>query len=439
MAAELRAQHGTTDDDQKRALRDAVAVVRAATEAELAAEYLSTEAEVSEPRIAALRRGDVVVLASESLAGSQEPSPQELADYALSLGRSADKLAASDPLPGSNTVLRELRVVAAPEGMRPLADTRLVALAAGLSHQAAASRRLELYPRDLDLARALRVSQAAAGVSPDGITLKSLLAKVRARFPEIDFGEPSYFEVGEALTSAGSRLTYDPADGKFKPPPQTWRRPSTSSSYLSSIDGAAGAVGGDPLDRIAAQLSDSIKRGGFLALTVRGKHLPGAVEAVTGAFAVTAVNLNRLFINEFRSLAREKNQEWSKVLAADARVSSADALPRGLSSYVNATWQRVRDGLDERMSAGKHAVLFLHDASLLGRYFDAGGRQFLTDLQNAARRSEDQPHGLWLLCPSEAPRDAPQLAGSPVEVLGEQERILLRQEYLASLRGAGAA
>ncbi|MPY96833.1 MAG: hypothetical protein GEU97_02340 [Actinophytocola sp.] len=85
-------------------MRGALAVVRAAREAELAAEYVGDTDDVSEPRIRSQR---------------------------------------------SSAVLRELRTVATPEAMRPLGDTRLVALAGGLSQHAAASRRLELYPRDL--------------------------------------------------------------------------------------------------------------------------------------------------------------------------------------------------------------------------------------------------------------------------------------------------
>ncbi|MFC6865521.1 protein kinase domain-containing protein, partial [Haloechinothrix salitolerans] len=74
IAAELRAQHGTTNEDQTRTQRDALAVVRAAVEAELAAEYAGETSEESEPRIAVARRGSVVVLASESLAGSRNPA-----------------------------------------------------------------------------------------------------------------------------------------------------------------------------------------------------------------------------------------------------------------------------------------------------------------------------------------------------------------------------
>jgi hypothetical protein len=159
VAAEFRARHGASGGGD--ALAKSLAVVRAAVEAELSP-HDQPNGEQAEPELAVLRRHNAVLIACESLAGSDAPSPNELGDYAVGLGRAADRLAATDPLPGSATVLRDLRAVPLPEGMRPLADTRLVALAAALSDTAEASRRLELYPRDLGLVRALRISQAAA-------------------------------------------------------------------------------------------------------------------------------------------------------------------------------------------------------------------------------------------------------------------------------------
>jgi len=85
-------------------------------------------------------------------------------------------------------------------------------------------------------------------------------------------------------------------------------------------------------------------------------------------------------------------------------------------------------------------VLFLHRASLLSRYFHGGGHAVLTGLQNAARRPNQAPHGLWLLCPSESAMDAPNLDGRIVEVLGDSERVVLDREFLTGLRNrAGAA
>src|SRR6266511_2272855 len=78
----------------------------------------------------------------------------------------------------------------------------------------------------------------------------------------------------------------------------------------------------------------------------------------------------------------ESGSTWDRVLTADTRVSRG-AVPPGLGSYVSETWRRVQARLFDRMSQEPaNAVLFLHDAGLLGRYWEAGGRRFLTDLQH---------------------------------------------------------
>ena len=124
----------------------------------------------------------------------------------------------------------------------------------------------------------------------------------------------------------------------------------------------------------------------------------------------------------------------------DGRFSETGQVSRGLASYVAATWDRVRQRLAEQ-AAGNRVVLFLHHADLLARYFDEGGHEVLTGLQNAARRARDVPHGLWLLCPGESAQDAPHLGKRIVEVIGDAERVILSGEFLDQLRarGSGAA
>jgi hypothetical protein len=105
---------------------------------------------------------------------------------------------------------------------------------------------------------------------------------------------------------------------------------------------------------------------------------------------------------------------------------------------VERAWYRVEQRLHEL--AGGGTVLFLHNVGLLARYFDAGGHELLTSWQNAARRSSDVPHGLWLLCPAESELDSPQVDGQIVEVLGESERVVLTRSMLAGLQDdAGSA
>ncbi|MGH3310941.1 MAG: hypothetical protein ACRDP3_10190, partial [Streptomyces sp.] len=119
-----------------------------------------------------------------------------------------------------------------------------------------------------------------------------------------------------------------------------------------------------------------------------------------------------------RALAEELGTDWSKVLRADAAFTGTGELKPGLRSYV----QRVTERLSARLTdlaetADPKAVLFVHNAGLLARYFDGGGHDLLVNLQQAARRPTQAPHGLWWLCPMEDPKQTPSLDGRTVEVV----------------------
>ncbi|MFF3253861.1 BREX system serine/threonine kinase PglW [Actinacidiphila glaucinigra] len=443
LAVELRVRHGAGPDTPARTLAKARAVVRAAVEAEALPDGRDEE---HQPRLAVLRRGERVLIALESLPGSDAPSAPDLADYAAKLGAKADELAASDPLPGRASVVRDLRAVPMPEGMAPLAETRLVALAAAVATRAAASPRLELYPRDLALDRALRISQAPAGVRRElGITVEDLLAKVRYRFPELDFGAPTHVTVEDALKKADFPLEYDTAAHCFRPPAPsvngTQLRSGVSTGTVTAAAGAAmgaAAAGRNPDALLEAKLRSAVERGGFVALNVHLKYLAGAAEAVAGAFPVVPVNLAQVFLAEFRAFAGERGTDWAKVLGADTTFTRSGELPGGLRSYVARVWPRVGERIAETARERQGQVLFVHTAGLLARYWEAGGREVLVDLQNAARRGGASPHGLWLLCPSESPRGASHLDRRTVEVLGEAERVVLERSFLDTLRADAA-
>lgn len=225
LAAELRARHGAGAGAPAVSLARALAVVRAAVEAEMRKRDDdlpgAASGEPLEPpaRLAVQRRGGRVVVALEDQPGSDDPTPAELADYATALGETAVGLARRAPLPGRTTVLRELRAVAASDGMAPLADTRLVELAASMAGGVAFSPRLELFPLDLGMSRALRISQAPAGVRPEsGITPDDLLSRVRARFPGLAVLDgTTYVELSEALAEAGFPLDWDTERRRFFP------------------------------------------------------------------------------------------------------------------------------------------------------------------------------------------------------------------------------
>jgi serine/threonine protein kinase len=445
LAAGLRALRGAADQPAEQLSVKALAVVRAAVEAET---WIGEGRPDDEPRLAVLRRGSrthpVVFVALESLPGTADPAPRELVDYGMKLGDAADRLAVAEPLPGRSAVIRDLRAVPQPPGMAPLADTRLVSLAAAAATSAVASPRLELYPRGLGLAKALRISQAAAGVRRGpGITVDDLLARVQARFPELDAYRPTptHPVLEEALAEAGFPLEYDPVSRRFQPEApaaSTWL--SSTGTTMTALGPAAARAGRDPQEVLAARLSAAAEQGGFLALTVRTGHLPGTAAALASAHPqqLVPVDLGGLFVAEFRAMAAELSTDWSKVLRADERFTVGSPMPGGLRSYVTRVWDRVATRLRER-AAVPRSVLLLHDAGLLARYFDAGGHTLLTSLQLAARRPSDTPHGLWLLLPSEAPRSSPSLDGRTVEHIGEAEWAVLDKPFLAMLREAGQA
>ncbi|WP_346776476.1 BREX system serine/threonine kinase PglW [Streptomyces sp. HNM0574] len=442
LARVLVAAHGSESGSADDSERAATAMVRAAVAAEA---VLTGRDEQHEPRLALLRRSGRIVIALESLDGADAPTSDELAAYAMALGEAGDTIASAEPLPASDGALRDLRAVDTPEGMPPLSDARLVSLAAATSEGAAASPRLELYPRSLELWRALQISQAAAGVRREtGISLEGLLARLRSRFPEMALDRPTHVEVEDALAKAGFPLTYELTEKRFKPPAPAGG-PGLGSSWLSSSStgtlptaqaGPSSVVGDGraPEQLLRAKLNAAVRAGGFLALNVHHKRLRGAADAVAEAFPVQPVNLARVFLAEFKSLAAEQGTDWTKVLGADTRYTRSGALPGGLRSYVARVWPRVGERLAEAGSSEPGTVLFVHTAGLLAHYYEAGGHDILVGLQREARRPGGSPHGLWLLTPAQSQNGYPELDGRTVEITGgDAERAVLTRDFLNHL------
>jgi hypothetical protein len=207
-----------------------------------------------------------------------------------------------------------------------------------------------------------------------------------------------------------------------------------SASTAMSGHGRMVAAGLDPHAVTAQKLVTTVERGGFLALPLRGNHLPGTAQALAEAYGVRPVDLNREFLAEFRALAAERGQDWGKVFTIDARFAATGQISPGLASYLRAVWTRVEQRM-LRLAAEPNTVLFVHDAGLLARYYDQGGHELLTRLQNAARLPSAAPHGFWLLCPAESALDTPNLDGHIVEIFDDTERVVLSGAFLAGLRG----
>ncbi|MFE0590692.1 BREX system serine/threonine kinase PglW [Micromonospora echinospora] len=426
-----------TGDALRRAV--AVAAVRAAVEVDALEE---------EPRLLLRRHGragvdkkphplgDRLLVALE--AGDDDapdtPAAPALLDYADALGEAADKLAASEVLPSAATVLRTLAAVSAPGGAADSIDERRrVLLAAAASERAAATARLELYPRDLDPVRALRLAQA--GVVPPAptaggqreLTPEQVFARVRARFPELA-ELPPHPKLDRLLAEAGFDLRWE--RNRYVPPPP--RAGSSSMSVVQRRTSATNAPSRWAAEspelaaamRAEERLTGARSAGGFRALTVRLNRYALAREELRRRFDARPVNVAASFLRHLHALVdAQPKPTWETILSADnAAPNTRPAIKLG--EYVERAWQLAAPELRATLAPDAGPVL-LHDAGVLPRY---RAMDLLHELTDAARVG----HGdVWLLCPMEDPGVLPRLDGEVVRV-GDNEWVALPDAWVSN-------
>ncbi|MEU4209181.1 BREX system serine/threonine kinase PglW [Streptomyces sp. NPDC026206] len=364
------------------------------------------------------------------------PTAPGLLDYATRLGRTADRLARLDTLPTATTVLTELGALTLPPGALDWDERRIVELAAAASLNAAATPRLEIYPRDLPLVRALRLTQA--GLVPlipgvpearqPGLTGADVHERVRARFPELVVRDsrgtlthelPTDGPLTKKLREAGFDLTLsrheDTGTLRYLP-----TRVDSSSSYLTSgawrraTDvGAVTRYSDDPLlagaVRAEERLTASARRDGYRVLTVRRDKAWNAARQLRRAdrFGAEVVSVTELFLEAMHALVPpETKPTWETLLKADvAEPGSRGAMK--FAEYARTAWgavePRVRTLLDVGGSGSPSGPVLLTEAAVFARY-DAMG--VLHRLAEAARQGG---RGLWLLVPQGDPAREPKL------------------------------
>lgn len=422
--------------EQRRAL--ALAAVRAVVEVE------QLQPEEAEFQHQANRKATEEALAAGLLAldvrevdAPDTPTAPGLLDYATRLGKTADRLTRLDTLPTATTVLSELGALTPPPGVVDWDERRLVELAAAASVNAAATPRLEIYPRDLSLVRALRLTQAGlVRLTPGmpearqpGLTGEDVHERVRARFPELVVKDgrgtsthelPTGGPLTKALREAGFDLTLSTREGE-----STLRylptRMDSASTYLtggnwhqSTQAGAVTRYSDDPSVasgvRADERLLASARRDGYRVLTV---HLDRTVQAVrrlaghrTGA---QPVSVTELFLESMHALVPPGTKPtWDTLLKADvAEPGSRGALK--FTEYARTAWGTVEPRIRELLApgAGSGPVL-LTEVAVFARY---DGMGVLDRLAEAARQGG---RGLWLLVPQADPAREPKLGHTAV-------------------------
>jgi serine/threonine protein kinase len=373
----------------------AMAVARAAIEAERE----RTEPRFTEFRLAAL------------LVALDEPS----ADYAARLGGVADRLAASDPLLPPARVLEDLGTIDPPELIGGLTPARLTQLAASASTMAAASSRLEIYPRKMPAERALRLAQGAL-LGVRHLTVLELRDRVSGRYPEAE-PLPERPELDGLLRRADLGFEWDPqaldGRGAYMPRVAVATLVSSSTSIRTRSTGAEGAgpVIDEDAQRFEERLRYCLRQGSFQALGVPPKYLLSAERRLARKFAVRPVSLEALLITEMKQAALQAGAQWVVVRDADA-VGPKGPHWLNLLRIVG----RAITGMQVSLTQSEQPLL-LGYPGLLARYDRLDLLEHLRDRSGA----RDGPPGVWLLLPTDDQQELPAIDGRGLPLISSSQ------------------
>jgi serine/threonine protein kinase len=393
----------------------------------------------------AMAGGGVLALEVGEDDSPDTPSAPALVDYVAKLARVADRLAALETLPTPAMVLGELGAVATPSGTLDWDERRIVQLAAGAAQNAAATPRLEIYPRDLSLIRALRLTQAGlvrsqpgrANEEQPGLRPEDVHERVLIRFPELSNALPTGAKLTEALTQAGFDLELVGTGAEKRYVTRSAQR-SAAASNLTSLrrPTSRGLVPStrpnmhhdDPeigqAARADEQLTTARGRDGFRVLTVQTRKAEKAEAKLAGdEFAVEPVSVAGLLIAALHEQVDPRPlPTWETILSADvAEPGSRSAMK--FAEYVQTAWGAVETRLAGKISGGARAVaaadcatgatgttgpVLLTEGAFFARY------HVIDVLERLAERSRHGGRPLWLLCPQADPTSPPQLGSTVV-------------------------
>jgi hypothetical protein len=401
----LLAARGCVEDEPRRS-RLARVVTRAAVETEILRD---------EPKFILRRVGGNALIATD----------MSLADYAAALGQKADDIAKNDPLVTPARVVDMLREIQLPPEAEPLNDARLVRLATAASQAAAMSSKQEVYPRNMDAGRAIRLSHGGL-VGVRFLTPDQIRQRVNSRYP-LAAPLPGRPALDRLLTDAGLELAWNgdlPGGGAYvstarnvlsvtnvtQTPSryQTISRPSgtpTPQFHPNYVNPEiAEARGFEERLRYAEQ------HGSFLAMTVKLNAYERARAELADRFATRPLDLERVFLDALRHAADEVGADWNIVVSADAADRRSDDW-RNLNHLIAS---KVIPHVEETLLQGSVAgqTVLAYNLNWLERY---GQVVMLSRVAQAVQ--DGRLHGAWLLIPASPQTEMPLLDGAAVPVI----------------------
>jgi serine/threonine protein kinase len=352
----------------------------------------------------------------------------EVLDALAALAETADSLAITEPLPSSEVVRARLTEVAEATPLAALPADQRLTLAARASTSAAASARLELYPRGMDPARAVALSLSA--LSGGGLTPEVVKKRIAARYPEAA-PLPDRPVLDALLAPHGLMFVSDIGAGEYTRPGQyahtsmtvalPTRKPTAPGPpQRRSPDAQRAAAFQDQLDR-------GIAAGRFRVVQVRADIAGLATEALASALKTKAVSLDHELFAAIRKTAEELNVDWTNIETADRIGPDGPDWPLLLELVRQAA-----DGLVEDILKRREQTLVLAWPGALARYGLAGA---LARIVDGAERG-DAPAILFIV-PSHADGTSPSINGRlPVPVPLPSQRLVMPDAWLANAHKA---
>jgi hypothetical protein len=416
----LLTTRGSIEDEPRRS-RLARVVTRAAVE---------TENLRDEPNYVLRRTGANALIATD----------MSLADYAATLGQLADQIGGEDPLIPPARVVDMLREVPLPPEAEPLSDARLVRLATAASQTAALSSKQEIYPRNMEAGRAIRLSHGGL-VGVRFLTPDQIRQRVSSRYPQAATlpGRPA---LDRLLTDGGLELAWNadhPGGGAYF---------STARNVLSITDVSSSVPRYPTLIRSGTptpnfhptyvppevaeargfeeRLRYAETHGSFLALTVKPNLYERAREELSSRFATRPLDLERVFLERLRTAADAVGADWNIVVNADA-ADHQSAAWRNLNQLIasNVIPQVERALVQDNVSG--QTVLTYH-LNWLERY---GQVVMLTRIAQAVQ--DGRLHGAWLLIPASPQTQMPLLDGAAVPVITSNQWAHIPESWCQNL------
>jgi serine/threonine protein kinase len=382
----------------------------------LAAGRAAVEAEARSaiPRFIQHRSGSQVFVAASD----------EWADYAERLGRAVDRLLEADAVVSPQRALDATQDIDPPEDAT-LSSSRLLTLAAAASSTGAVSpSRLELYRRDLDAARALKLASSTLVGVPE-LTVEDIRERVASRYPDA-LPLPDRPALDSLLAEAGLPNQWIPeargGRGAYRLASSFLGTSSDVTSTGTLVPSARGTAAEITPEAAAARqfqerLQYAARQGAFLAVSVPPRLVRRAEERLAREFNVELVDVDERLIAAMRDEASDVGADWQTIVRTDAAGPGSPDWPL-LLTLAGAAVKRL-----ESSFATSSRTLLLRNAGLLARYDQLG---VLGRIAQRAGRRDSGLHGAWVLLPS---GQVPSIGGQVVPIVTPGQMAVMPERW----------